>query len=175
MRFYMRKDDCVKNANDRIYEQLTFAEAKNGVLLGLLTAVILGIANFIDYDKNPLWLFIYFVIAIISMGLGVLLCALSFVPNKKTLDKSPSPNLYFWGDIANFKNVDEYNKALSNVEDDFDHLEAQNIQVPRIIARKYCFFNYALHMFIAGVFPIHWIGIVVLGIRFLLRKKHRRI
>ena len=54
----MRKDDCVKNANDRIYEQLTFAEAKNGVLLGLLTAVILGIANFIDYDKNPLWLFI---------------------------------------------------------------------------------------------------------------------
>lgn len=171
----MRKEDCIKNANDRIYEQLTFAEAKNGVLLGLLSAVIFGIANFIDYDKNPLWLFIYFVIAIISMGLGVLFCAFSFIPNQKTLDKSPSPNLYFWGNIANFKNIEEYNKALSDIEDDLDHLQAQNIQVSRIIARKYHFFNCALHLFIAGIFPVYWIRLffrlLCLIISYLKKKK----
>ena len=41
-----QKYNYYKEVNKRIYEQLTFAEAKNGVLVGLYAAIIFGLIKF---------------------------------------------------------------------------------------------------------------------------------
>ena len=67
-----KKYNYYKEANDRIYEQLTFAEAKNGVLVGLYTAIIFGLIN-LFFECLPCWGKIILSISLGFMAIGMIM------------------------------------------------------------------------------------------------------
>ena len=167
----MEKEDKLsyyKEVNERIYEQLTFAEAKNGVLTGLFTATIFGIASYIFTDI-PSWLTIVLGISLSFMFIGLILCIISFIPDARTLKNKR--NLYFWGDISKFSSSEEYDEALEdNSLDLSNEIAAQNIQVSRIVKRKNMLFNISINFFITSIIPLHIIGTIIVIIKQLKNK-----
>ncbi len=146
------KKDYLENSNNRIYEQLSYAEAKNGVLIGLLGAAIIALIN-LALEETLDWrisLILYILSGVFMISLIVSIC--SFFPNTKALTKKR--NIYFWGDIAGLENAEEYKAWLEdesvNLE---DQLAEQNIQVSRIIRRKHKMFSIALKIMLSGLIP----------------------
>jgi hypothetical protein len=158
-----QKGEQLKNMLDRVYEQLSYAETKNGVLLGVFGAIIAILAGFVVADI-PCWLKIYLGIIAGIFLCGMLLCIWSFFPNTSTIEDSPRPNFYFWGDMASFKSPQDFLNKIENCENIDEHILAQCVQVSRIIRRKHRFFVNALHILVAGILPPFWItwGITVI-------------
>ncbi len=165
-----QKNENLKNMLDRVYEQLSYAETKNGVLLGVFGAIAAILAGFIVADI-PCWLMIFLGITAIVFLAGMLICIWSFFPNTKVLDGSPRPNFYSWIDMANFKNTKDFLDNIEDTENFDEHILAQCIQVSRIIRRKHHFFVNALYILVAGIFPPFWIFFAVKTIKKCVRKK----
>ena len=73
--------DYLKNINDRIYEQLAYAETKNGIMIGLLTAILGVIAGvFIAGIQLCCWLEIYFWLILATFTIALIVCIFSFFP-----------------------------------------------------------------------------------------------
>jgi hypothetical protein len=144
------------------------------VLLGLLGAMAAIVAGFAIADEIPCWLKIYLGVTATVLILGALVCIWSFFPNTKTLKGSPKPNLYFWGDIADFNEVSDYEKEIEKTESEDAHIEAQSIQVARIIRRKHRFFVTALNILVSAIFPPFWIVWGILLLRKKIIKKRRK-
>lgn len=151
-----QKNEHLKNMLDRAYEQLSYAETKNGVLLGTFGAIAAILGGFIVADI-PCWLKIYFGVTAAIFILGMLICIWSFFPNTKALDESPRPNFYFWGDLADFNTPKDFLDKIESAENFDEHILAQCVQVSRIIRRKHRFFVKALHILVAGILPPFWI------------------
>lgn len=169
------KLEYLMRMNERVYEQLSYAETKNGILLGLLAAIIGVMVGVLVGDARILYgLKIYLVILTVCFSVSLISCLLSFFPNCKVLKNSPNPNIYFYGSLAKFETANEYNENIRKMhehEEDL-HLEAQNIQVSRIIVRKHKYFTVAIHFIFASlVLPIY-IGYILCG-HIVKRKKFK--
>ena len=157
-----RRDNYLKDANDRIYEQLSYAEAKHAVLIGFVGAAIFSIIGIIIdlKDSNLLWLQIWLGIIASTLLAPLIVSFLSFYPNTKTL-KANRKNLYFYGDIAKYKNAELYLKDIHKAEDLNTHIAEQNIMVSSIVIKKHNKFSFALKLCAASIFPPYYLVILV--------------
>lgn len=156
------KLEYLKSMNERVYEQLSYAETKNGILLGLLTAIIGVLVSTLVGDIDiPCGLKIYLAILTATFSISLISCLLSFFPNLKVLKNSPNPNLYFYGDLAKFDTTDAYDDNIEKTQDRIMHLEAQNIHVSKIIMRKHRFFTIAIHCIFAGLVLPLYLGFII--------------
>ena len=168
------KEEYLKETNNKVYEQLAYAETKNGVLAGILGAVLFAIVGIISIENLLYWARICFAVIGGTLFIAFIIILLSFLPNTKVLKGSPTQNLYFWGSIAEFDDIGEYEEAIEKYENVNEHLEAQNIQVAKIIKRKYKFFNIAIRIAFAALMPLYWFCIVW-TILTILRRKIRQL
>lgn len=112
-------------------------------------------------DINLIWLQIWLGVIAALLLIPFIVSITALYPNRKTL-KNEEGNLYFYGDISKFARADTY---ISKVENDANltvHLANQNIQVSKIVTKKHDKFSLVLHLCLASLFPIHYIGIIVL-------------
>ena len=156
--------EYLMDANNRIYEQLTYAETKHAVLIGLLGASVFAIIGIvIDLSgANLKWLQILLGCVAALMFLPLIVSIVSFFPNRRTLEKSK--NLYFYGDVGKYKNSDTYLNDVNSAQDLDNHLARQNIVVSKIITKKHDKFVLALHLCLASIFPLHYIGTLIITI-----------
>lgn len=151
-------------ANDIIYGQLTFAEAKNGVLVGLLGAVIVSLLAWSFDGETQCWLAITIWCISAMLAVSLLLSVVSFIPNTKTLCPTKKNN-FFWGDIAKYGGSEDYLQSFSSEQSMIDDLAQQNIQVSRIIARKNKLFRAAVYCLLL-IIPF---GIIIMLIQIIKR------
>ena len=151
---------------DRVNYWLSFAEAKNGILLGVNIAIIAVLINM--FDAMPIMCTICILFLLISSFFSIL----SFVPNlgkaakKGNLINDNSVNLIFYKDIALFESYEEYlisvkeqyfqnkndkNDSNSRLELDF----AEEIVInSKICMKKYKRFNQAIKVDVISVILI---------------------
>ena len=155
------KEKHLASCNDRIYEQLTFAETKNAILSGLLGAAIFGFINLIIdlYTPDLLWLIIILGISTLSMIIALIISLSSFIPIVSAL--GTEKNLYFYGDVAKFNKGKEYIDALEKAENLDEQLAEQNIKVSQIICRKHKKFSIALDFTIAALLPFYYFYMII--------------
>lgn len=155
-----------------VNEWLKFAEAKNGALLAVNGAVVLGALRLADgRDFFCRWVEYYFYFAIVMGGLSGIVCLLSFLPQTQipSLRVNSSPNekgsLVFYGDLAGC-DPSCYVRALHTqggteleAVDAFERdLAEQAIVNSRIAIWKYQLFSVALWLDVAGLLtPIGWL------------------
>lgn len=150
---------------DFIYDQNSFAEAKNGVLLTLVGVVFGVLINILEKQTidNEL-LEIYLLIVIVGFILSFLLSLWSFIPKllkvKKT--KVSNNNLYYFGYIKTL-NSDTLKLKLET-EDVFNHLLEQNIEMSKIVDRKFKLFNLAVKVFLCSIIPLFIIMLIIIKI-----------
>lgn len=152
----------LKDANDRIYEQLSYAEAKHAVLIGFVGAAIFSIIGIIIdlKDENLLWLQIWLGVIAATLLAPLIISFLSFYPNTKTL-KVNRKNLFFYGDIAKYKNSGSYLSDINKCGDLNTHIAEQNILVSSIVMKKHSMFSIALKLCAASIFPLYYLVILV--------------
>lgn len=162
--------EYLKEANDRIYEQLSYAETKHAVLLGFIGATIFAIVGIIINlkDSNLLWLQILLGAMAFTMIIPLIISLISFYPNRSKLRENK--NLYFYGDIGTFKNAEEYLDKINNSLDLEKQLAEQNITVSSIVSRKHNKFKIALQFCIASIFPPYYLVLMVMAINKLIKK-----
>lgn len=161
--------EYLKEANDRIYEQLSYAETKHAVLLGFIGAAIFAIVSIIIdlKDSNLLWLQILLGTMAFSMIIPLIISLSSFYPNLKKLRDN---NLYFYGDIGKFKSAEEYIGKFNESSDLDEQLAEQNITVSSIVFSKHKKFKIALQFCIASIFLPYYIGLIIILILKLTKK-----
>lgn len=149
------KYELIKLMNDRIYEQLNYAEAKNGILTGLLGGGVAAMLSSLPEISCELrWLKIYLLIVGGLFILAMCISLISFLPNTKKLDNK-RVNYMFWGDVAAQTDVAKYlNDVTKNPIQD---LAEQNMHVARIVTRKQLFFKVALKISLFALCPIVFI------------------
>lgn len=173
-------EEYLKETNMRIYEQLSYAEAKHAVLIGLIGAAIFAIVGIIiDLKDNSklLWLQILLGIMAVSFLITLLISISSFNPARSTLNKDKK-NLYFYGDIASFKNGEEYVKYIKEIDECGNltlQLAEQNIIVSKIINRKHDKFQICWHLTIASVFLPYYIFLAILYTHKLIMKHNQNL
>lgn len=161
--------------NERIYEQLTYAETKNAVLAGLLGAVIFGITSvIIDLNEDLLWLKIILGISIGSMLIALCVSLSSFFPIQQTQNLKRDKNLFFYGDIAKFKSGDDYILEAKRAKDIELQLAEQNILVSTIVCKKYRKFIVALQFTFSSIFLPYYLYLLYNTLSKLFRKKRNR-
>ena len=171
------KYEYLKYMNDRIYEQLTYAETKHAVLLGLVgIAVFALIGIIIDInDCNLVWLQIILGIKVCSNLIAMLVSLSSFYPNVKSLNKEKF-NLFFYGDIAELKNGENYIEEIEKTSDSDlqKRIAEQNIYVSKMITTKHNKFKIALNLIIASVIlPYYIILLIIMMCKCLKNSKER--
>lgn len=154
------RDRCLKEANDRIYEQLSYAEAKHAVLIGFVGAAIFSIVGIIIdlRNDNLLWLQIWLGVIAATLLPPLIISFLAVYPNTKVL-KNNKRNLYFYGDIAKYKNADSYLSDINKCGDLNTHIAEQNIMVSSIVIKKNKKFSIALKLCAASLFPPYYLVI----------------
>ena len=161
-----------------VNDHLTFAEAKNGVLLALSGAGAVGLVAVVLGNTLTLVLAIYLWALMVGCSVAVVAALVSFLPQthlpwlSERRRPVESDNLLFFGHIQNYE-PREYLKRLaaatgSDVErcNQFDQQLAEQIVInSRIAARKFTWFRYASWLLLSAlVTPIgsyliyEWIG-----------------
>ena len=160
----------LKEVNDRIYEQLSYAETKHAVLLGFIGATIFAIVSIIIdlKDSNLLWLQILLGAMAFSMIIPLIISLSSFYPNRSKLRENK--NLYFYGDISTFKNVEEYLDKINGALDLNKQLAEQNVTVSSIVSSKHDKFKIALQFCIASIFPPYYIVLIFMLLLKLIKR-----
>lgn len=148
--------------NDRIFEQLSFADNKlNFILVSatmLLSGAIAGVISLIvgiNWDLSWWkWVILaYLCWMIILFAASVIFCLEGIKPNLNKLDATGKRNIYFYGDIGKFDGAESYLKAIekNSLEDD---LALENIEVSRIVCNKHVNEQYGASLLISGICPI---------------------
>lgn len=160
----------LKEVNDRIYEQLSYAETKHAVLIGFTGAAVFALIGIIidisEYDL--LWLQIVLGVMSFSMLISLVFSLSSFIPNRSKMRPS---NLYFYGDIEKLPNAENY---ISNINNDNDlnfQLAEQNITVSKIISKKHDKFKIALNLCVASIVLPYYIMLLIKSLLFLINNK----
>ena len=152
----------IKEMNEIIYNQLSYAETKHAVLVGLVGAAIFAIVSIIVDINDPSSR----VIIGIQIGLGyvafsltvaLLLSLFSFLPKLNKQSKTRAINLYFYGDIANYIDAQKYVNDVDESVDLSQQLAEQNIVISQIIMAKHKKFKIALNITIASLIPPYYL------------------
>jgi hypothetical protein len=156
---------------------VTFSEAKNSAIIGAAGAIIAFIFSKVSFSSP---LHALFSVGYLFIGLSVLISFLSFFPidtknanNSKIGLKSAlydfNSNLFYFKDIANFRNYEEYmgslkkryykNIPLSNADID---LIRQIFSLAVIVERKLDYFRRAVKLFFFGIILVTVCGIFII-------------
>lgn len=149
--------------NEKIYSQLSYAEAKHAVLSGLVGAALFALIGvIIDIgDLGLCWLQIILGVMAASMVATLIVSLASFYPFNKTLNPNRKYNLFFYGDLAKICNGAEYIEKIDDIEDGVVQLAEQNILLSKIIMRKHNMFVIALNLLFASIFLPYYLGLIV--------------
>lgn len=154
---------------DRVNTWLSFAEAKNGVLIAFNIAVVTAIVDLLNEVT------VISAVCIISLILSTSIALISFFPDTKTTTKdvpaladaeTDSLNLIFYGDISKL-NYEQYRElvckrylSISSLDNYQDDLCKEIHYNSKIAMRKYCFFKCALKLEVVSGFIIIFLVIV---------------
>lgn len=149
----------LKEMNGLIYNQLSYAETKHAVLIGLVGAAIFAIVGIMVDINNPCsQLIIGIQIGLgyvaLSLTIALIISLFSFFPK---LSKQRYINLYFYGDIAKYTDAQKYVNDVDESVDLSNQLAEQNIVVSQIIMAKHKKFKIALNITIASLIPPYYI------------------
>lgn len=158
--------------NEKIYSQLSYAEAKNTVLSGLVGAALFALIGvIIDIgDLGLCWLQIILGVMAASMVATLIVSLASFYPFNKTLNPNRKYNFFFYGDIAKICNGAEYIEKIDDIEDGSVQLAEQNILISKIIMRKHNMFVIALNLLFASIFLPYYLVLIVFLIMHQIKK-----
>ena len=151
-----------KEMNEIIYNQLSYAETKHAVLIGLVGAAIFAIVGIIVDINNPCsQLIIGIQIGLgyvaLSLTIALLISLFSFFPKLNKQSKTREINLYFYGDIAKYTDAQKYVNDVDESVDLSVQLAEQNIVVSQIIMAKHKKFKIALNITIASLIPPYYL------------------
>lgn len=158
----------LKETNERIYEQLSYAEAKHAVLIGFVGAAIFSIIGIIIdlSESGPVWLQIWLGVIDATLLAPLIISFLSFYPKTKTL-KANIKNLFFYGDIAKYKDAELYLNDITKSANLNIQIAEQNIIVSSIVMKKHNKFSIALKLCAASIFPPYYLVILF---QFIIKK-----
>jgi hypothetical protein len=152
----MEQKDYLIFMNERIYEQLIYAETKNSLFAGILGAAIWALFSI---SINCLLLEIYIYIIAFSFCISLMIIVFSFYPITRTLHEKK--NLFFGGDISKIENGQIYLNDISDVNDHLlEQLAEQNIMVSKIVLRKHKYFSLSMKIFVFGILPFLYIFLI---------------
>ena len=163
--------------NEIIYNQLSYAETKNAVLVGLVGAALFSIVGIIvDINDFSSKLIIGIQIALGCVALqfiiALLISLFSFLPNLSKQSTVRKINKYFYGDIATYKDAKQYVTDVKNSADLEEQLAEQNIIISKIIMAKHAKFKIALNITIASLIPPYYLVWAIMAIRKKVLSKH---
>ena len=162
----------LKEVNDRIYEQLSYAETKHAVLLGFIGVALFAIVSIIIElrDLDLIWLQILLSVMAGSLVFPLIISLASFFPNRSKLNQERKANLYFYEDVQKFKDAEEYLDKINDSLDLDKQLAEQNITVSSIVSKKHNKFKIALHLCVASIFPPYYLVLIIMAINMLIDK-----
>jgi hypothetical protein len=161
------KDDVLKldYIFDKIIDWLKFAEAKNGAILAVNSAILFGVSRLamtIEITSN--YLLIYIILAIILLCSSILVALLSFVPRLEpplwvSFPKKPEKvNILFFGHICSLtpkgylEHFYKMNGLGQNQYSDIDNqLSNQIVANSKIAYIKYKQFNFSIWLTISAL------------------------
>ncbi|MFA7436232.1 MAG: Pycsar system effector family protein [Bacilli bacterium] len=143
--------EILKKINDRLYEQLVYAETKHAILIGFSSAAIFGLTNLILKKSimNMTWLIILLGSMILFLFFSILCSLISFYPIRGTKDNKF--NIYFYGNIEKIENSNAFIDIIKKCDNSCS-LADQNIVISKIITRKHNIFQLSLILCICGLF-----------------------
>ena len=113
----------IKDIFENVNDWLKFAEAKNGVIIALNSAIIFGILKLypsLKIDNSYIEYYITYIILFLTIS--IIIALLSFIPRFYypfiKIDKiSESDNLLYFGDIAKYNEIEYSRKILEKIPD----------------------------------------------------------
>jgi len=166
----------LEKAYNHTNQWLKFAESKNGALIALDSALIIGILSLFRSFTSIEILYYYFFWVISFLIISMVISSLSFIPilSKKNQDEVSSKeivqkkNILFFSEIKHLT-PDEYLNILikkidfkgSEITDYAIDYADQIINNSKIADNKYKLFKWALYFFVTGILPP--MGLVFLG------------
>jgi hypothetical protein len=178
-------DEKLKEIFGYVNSWLSHAEAKNGALIALNGACILGIATLLLGKDNNIsnLLRIYLIVTLVLLLLSTSVSLLSFLPMtgklESSLDKDdPDSILLFFGDIAKFKNSRQYvlsiykhylndlNKTENDISKSEDDYAREIIYNSKITVKKYNYFKISLFLTICAFIsiPLYFSGYIIIEV-----------
>lgn len=162
-------EEKLKEIFSYINHWLNFAEAKNGALIVVNSAFVIGIAGIITNNdaniSNWIRLYMYSALGLLLLAIGLALW--SFLPMLDRFANCGNDNyenaiLIFFQDISKCKNAEEYVKRIykdyyniEKCENDIGKLELdyakEIIYNSKVTVRKYKCFKYALYCSIGAI------------------------
>ena len=155
-----------------------FAESKNGALIALDSALIIGILSLFKSFISIKILYYYFCWVISFLIISLVISSLSFIPilSKNNQDKvsfeeiDKKKNILFFSEIKNLtpdeyldlliKKIQVKNSKITKYAKDYAE---QIINNSKIADNKYRLFKWALYFFVTGILP--FMILVFLGFR----------
>lgn len=128
----------LKDIFENVNNWLKFAEAKNGAIIAVNSALIFGISRiFLVNDIQNIFVKLYLFIFIFLLLVSTVIALLSFVPK---LDypylffskKSKNDNLLYFGDIAKYAEA-EYNKKIKKIVSKSENIELEKFYINQIV------------------------------------------
>jgi hypothetical protein len=150
---------------DYVYDQLKFAEAKNGFLVAFISASIWGTLKATELVNNII--FNYCVsFYVLTAGIGLVISIASLFPRlnlqklyKKDI-RNANENLFYFRDLSKYSDKElfdvlknKYNLTSNNKFIEIDLIN-QIIQNSLIVRKKYICFRFALWFVLIGFMPI---------------------
>ena len=150
---------------DKIVDWLKFAEAKNGAVLAINSAILFGVTRLaMATDITSNYLLIYIALAIVLLASSILVALLSFVPRLEpplwvSFPQKPEKfNILFFGHICSCtpKSYLEYfykmNEApINQYCDSHNQLSNQIVTNSKIAYIKYKQFNFSIWLTISAL------------------------
>lgn len=113
--------NTLRDIYDDVNNWLKFAEAKNGAIIALNSALIFGILKFFtSLDDVPVLLSLFAFVGLFMLTVSIIIALLSFIPRLThpyiKVDKiSTNDNLLYFGDIAKYDKVDYRQKLTAMI------------------------------------------------------------
>lgn len=175
----MTTKEQLSEMNEIIYSQLSYAETKNAVLIGLVGAAIFSIVGIIVDINNPcskLIIGIQIALGCIALQftIALLISLFSFLPNLSKQSAVRRINKYFYGDIGTYKDAKQYVSDVKNSADLEEQLAEQNIIISKIIMAKHTKFKIALNITIASLIPPYYFVWAIMAICRKVSRKRRK-
>jgi len=169
--------DELEKAYNHTNQWLKFAESKNGALIALDSAMLIGVLTLYTKFSSFKVLSYYFFWMISFLIISMVISSLSFIPvlSKKDQDEDLSEkidqkkNILFFSEIQNLTTDEYLNHLIKKTKiKDFEITEyakdyaEQIINNSKITVKKYKSFKWALYFFISGVLP--FMSLVFIGV-----------
>jgi len=151
------KIETLKTIYDHSYQLVTLADNKATAILtinGIMITVVLALAGLKDdfFQIQNIW----DIIAIVFLGLYLISCIISIIFSIMTISPlqnagvNPKKHTFYYVNILEYKDQDEYNKGLTDVLSDYANIQKsfaeQIFALSLVNTRKYKFVKLCIWM-----------------------------